>query len=96
MNNSNKSPWHALYNTARWRKLRLSIFQRDVFTCRMPNCGRLEGDTSQLVCDHRVPHRGDVSLFWDEANLQTLCKPCHDGIKQKSEQGSLETRGNWY
>ena len=30
------------------------------------------------VVDHIIPHRGDAVLFWDEANWQSLCKPCHD------------------
>jgi 5-methylcytosine-specific restriction protein A len=30
------------------------------------------------VVDHIVPHRGDVKLFWDENNWQSLCKSCHD------------------
>jgi len=30
------------------------------------------------VVDHIVPHRGDMRLFWDESNWQSLCKPCHD------------------
>jgi hypothetical protein len=25
-------------------------------------------------------------LFWDEQNLQCLCKPCHDRLKQKEER----------
>lgn len=78
------SPWRAWYNTARWRKLRLQIFARDSFTCRM--CGRLEGNTGQLVADHKVAHRGDERLFWDAFNLQCLCKPCHDGAKQREER----------
>ena len=72
------------YNTARWRKLRWSILVRDRFTCRM--CGKLEGDTSKLVADHKQPHRGNERLFWDENNLETLCKsPCHDKHKQEME-----------
>lgn len=81
------SPWRKLYNTERWRKLRIAIFKRDRFTCHWPGCGRVEGNTSQLVADHRRPHRGDERLFWDEGNLWTLCKPCHDGPKQRAEQG---------
>lgn len=96
MHSSNKSPWHGWYNTSRWRRLRLTVFQRDMFTCQMPACGRLEGNTSLLVCDHRVAHRGDATLFWDDANLQTLCKSCHDSVKQKSEQQTLNERGVWY
>ena len=79
------APWREWYNTTRWRKLRLAIFKRDMFTCQWPGCGRVEGDTSQLVADHREPHRGDERLFWDEGNLQTLCKPCHDGPKALAE-----------
>lgn len=80
------SPWRKLYGSVRWRKLRIAIFERDTFTCQWPGCGRVEGNTSQLVADHRIPHRGDEGLFWDEANLWTLCKPCHDGPKQRAEQ----------
>ena len=55
---------------------------RDLFTCQI--CRRLEGNTSQLVCDHVEPHRGDVHKFWS-GPFQTLCKPCHDGQKQREE-----------
>lgn len=81
------SPWRKLYNTARWRSLRMKIFMRDGFTCQWPGCGHVEGNTSLLVADHRQPHRGDEALFWDEDNLWTLCKPHHDGAKQKAERG---------
>ena len=27
--------------------------------------------------DHVLPHRGNVQLFFDEHNLQSLCKPDH-------------------
>lgn len=75
---------HQWYNLKRWKQLRWSILLRDGFTCQM--CGRLEGRTSLLVCDHRRPHRGNERLFWDEQNLWTLCKsPCHDRHKQAQE-----------
>jgi 5-methylcytosine-specific restriction endonuclease McrA len=56
----------------------------------------VEGNTSLLVCDHIKPHRGKEELFWDEGNLQTLCKPCHDSLKQAEEQASLQHRGVWH
>lgn len=75
------------YNLARWRKLRLATFVRDRFRCQM--CGRAEGRSSKLVCDHVKPHRGNEELFWDENNLQTLCKsPCHDKHKQMIERSA--------
>lgn len=91
---ASQPPWKAWYKTARWRALRLKVFLRDLFQCR--KCKRIEGDTSKLVCDHITPHRGDERLFWDEANLQTLCKDCHDKVKQAEEQATLHTRGVWY
>ena len=51
----------------------------------MIDCGRIEVDTSQLVADHKRPHRGDPELFWAPTNVQTLCKPCHDRVKQAEE-----------
>lgn len=77
------APWRAWYRTARWQKLRWQILTRDLFTCRM--CGQVVGDTSRLVADHIEPHRGDEKKFYDPANLQCLCKSCHDGPKQRAE-----------
>ncbi len=78
------------YKTARWQRLRWSILVRDLFTCQWPGCGRVEADTSQLVADHIKPHRGDEVMFWSEANLQCLCKACHDRHKQRvGATGSL-------
>lgn len=88
-------PWRRWYNLARWRQLRLRIFIRDRFTCQC-GCGQMEGNTSLLVADHKTPHRGDELLFWDEANIQTLRKSCHDAAKQKAEQSTLHRRGVWY
>nr|WP_246705146.1 HNH endonuclease [Rhizobium sp. RM] len=54
----------------------------------MVGCGRVDGNTSRLVADHKMPHRGDEQLFWNENNLQCLCKPCHDRLKQKQERAA--------
>lgn len=43
--------------------------------------------TPATVVDHIVPHRGDVGLFWDRANWQSLCKRHHDSDKQLFEGG---------
>lgn len=91
---SNAAPWRAWYKTARWQRLRWSVLVRDLFMC--VRCKRVEADTSKLVADHKQPHRGDEHLFWDETNLQTLCKDCHDSVKQIEEQASLHTRGVWH
>jgi 5-methylcytosine-specific restriction protein A len=104
----------------RWQRLRIKIFVRDGFACRI--CKRCEtrnasvvtalmstgwlvdriADTlfgavsTRMVCDHDKPHRGSEARFWDETNLQCLCKSCHDSRKQKDEQATIEQRGVWY
>lgn len=76
--------WRRWYKTSQWQKLRWSVLVRDLFTCQ--RCGRIEADTSQLVADHKVPHRGDAKLFWDESNIECLCASCHNSAKQAQER----------
>jgi 5-methylcytosine-specific restriction endonuclease McrA len=40
------------------------------------------------IGDHIVPHRGNDNLRLDPGNVQTLCKPHHDGEKASSERAS--------
>lgn len=81
--------WRPWYSLKRWKDLRWSVLVRDLFTCQWPCCGkRLASDTSQLVADHKIPHRGDERLFWDEGNLWTLCAPCHNRAKQAEERAA--------
>lgn len=80
-----KQPWRRWYKTARWQALRWQVLVRDLFTCQWPGCGRVCANTSELVADHRRPHRGDEALFWDDRNLETLCADCHNGPKARAE-----------
>jgi 5-methylcytosine-specific restriction endonuclease McrA len=92
-----------LYATARWRHpktgVRVRIIARDGGACAMCHClliGRHPAANSPVV-DHIRPHRGDLSLFWDEANLQALCKRCHDTEKQSQERsGGRPARGGGF
>lgn len=56
---------------------------RRAFLALHPACAFC-GYTATVV-DHVTPHRGDMVLFWDRANWQPLCKPCHDRRKQRLE-----------
>jgi len=38
------------------------------------------------IVDHIRPHRGDLGLFWDSNNWQSLCWTCHSSTKQRSEK----------
>ena len=59
----------------RWRRARAAYLARHPLCVPCREAGRLEPAT---VVDHIVPHRGDAVLFWNQANWQGLCKPCHD------------------
>lgn len=62
-----------------WRKARVAYLAAHPY-CRM--C-----DSHATVVDHVIPHRGDNALFWNRANWQPLCAPCHNRIKQRQERG---------
>lgn len=80
-------PWRHLYSTKRWHRLRWHQLQREPL-CRF--CDALGKVTAAGVVDHKTPHKGDEALFFDEENLQSLCKTCHDSSKQIQEKsGSL-------
>lgn len=77
--------WRRWYKTARWQKLRMDVLVRDLFTCQMPDCRRIDLRPGQLICDHVEPHHGNEASFW-AGPFQTLCKTCHDGAKQRAER----------
>jgi 5-methylcytosine-specific restriction endonuclease McrA len=60
------------YGTARWRKLRLRVLQRDAYRCRIvPDCPH-----PATVADHIEPvHAGmPDALFFDPRNLRAACR----------------------
>jgi 5-methylcytosine-specific restriction endonuclease McrA len=86
-----------LYRTKRWRDLRLVILERDGWMCRgcdVPHLltGKAPAPNSPVV-DHIDPHRGNLVLFWDEANLQSVCKAWHDSEKQSKERAAEKGQG---
>lgn len=55
--------------------------------------GDHEGRVVAASCtDHIVAHKGDMSLFWDEANWQPLCAACH-ARKTALEDGGFGRAG---
>lgn len=71
---------------SRWEQQRKRILARDCGLC-LP-CLHEGSVTPASIVDHRVPKfegGGD-----DEANLQTICAPCHDA---KTAAESLRGRG---
>lgn len=76
-------PWRHLYKTAAWQRLRRVQLAQDPLCLYCSEMGRV---TAATVCDHIEPHKGDEELFFDHNNLQSLCKPCHDSVKQREER----------
>lgn len=67
---------------SKWRresKEFLSLPQNRFCAC---GCGRIAD-----CVDHKVPHRGDMKLFWSRTNWQPLASsPCHASRKQSLER----------
>lgn len=52
-------------------------------------CERQGRVTATALVDHIEPHRGDMTLFWNQANWQPLCTNCHSSVKQREEAGLM-------
>ena len=51
-----------------------------------------EGKLTPATCvDHIIPHKGDMKLFWDPDNHQSLCT-YHHGLKTAAEDGGFGNR----
>lgn len=48
-------------------------------------CSAVKRVQVATVTDHVIPHRGDMDLFWDQANWQGACGPHHDIVKARLE-----------
>lgn len=76
-------PHHRFYNTNEWKRL------REVKLLRNPLCERclINGYVEiATVVHHLTAHKGDRALFYNLDNLQSLCKPHHDGEAQSEEK----------
>lgn len=67
--------YHRLYGLQAWKQLRHSHLAAN------PLCVECLRDNKRRVAtvvDHVEPHRGNLDLFFDTTNLQSLCKLHHD------------------
>lgn len=75
--NAQAHPHSQLYQNSRWRLLRARVLRDSPLCVYCEQAGRV---TAATVVDHIRPHRGDLALFWERANLQPLCATCHNGL----------------
>lgn len=73
--------------TWEWEKARLEFLAEHPFCEECLLRGVVETAT---VVDHKIPHRGDMALFWDRSNWRSLSQACHDakrGEEKKPRRG---------
>lgn len=81
-----RSPAAQAYH--RWYGLKEWKVAREAQLAVQPLCERClqsEDVTPATVVNHRIPHRGDWSLFIDPNNHESLCAPHHDSLVQREE-----------
>ena len=77
-------PWHRLYHRPEWPRLRAEQLAREPF-CR--ECSAAGYRVRATEVDHIQPHRGDLRLFLDPGNLQSLCHRCHSRKTMRENAG---------
>lgn len=83
----------ALYNSIRWKQLRrLQLRAHPLCQCPLCREGSIRVRLANVV-DHDKAHRGDPELFFDQDNLVSMAKPCHDRFKQSQERGGKGFKG---
>jgi 5-methylcytosine-specific restriction endonuclease McrA len=78
-----QNPWQKWYDRQMWRGphgLQRVVLARD------PVCMMCKREAS-TIADHIKAHKGVWELFCDLANLQGLCKRCHDRKTQREDGG---------
>lgn len=68
------------YRTKRWRLMRARVVREQAYQCA--DCGQV---VAALEVDHIVKHEGNPREFWNRANLQALCRSCHQRKTQRGE-----------
>ena len=80
-----EQPHRRLYHTAEWKELRAAQLKRfqwcEICASKSPP-QRTQADTVH----HRRAHKGDLSLFFNPANLQSVCANCHNSEIQAGER----------
>jgi 5-methylcytosine-specific restriction protein A len=73
----------------RWYGLKVWRLAREAQLSRQPLCECCLAEVPEVLTpatdvDHKIPHRGNWTLFIDPENHQSLCHSCHS---QKTARG---------
>lgn len=61
--------WPELYNNSKWKEMSRNFLKN------FPTCAVCGGKATEV--HHKIAHRGNVDLFYNEDNLVSLCHDCH-------------------
>ncbi|ADU30991.1 HNH endonuclease signature motif containing protein [Evansella cellulosilytica] len=70
----------------RWQKASRSFLKRNPL-CVCEECKKKIVPLPANVVDHITPHKGNMKLFWDKNNWQSMNKRCHDKKTAKEDGG---------
>lgn len=82
-----RDPYRHLYGMAEWRDPKVGIKVVRLMTeplCRA--CAEQGISTPATEVDHIDPHRGDIAIFMDFENTQSLCRSCHSKKTAKEKR----------
>lgn len=65
-----------------WSKYSLRFRQENPLCAE---CLKQDRVTAATCVDHIVPHKGDMELFWNPGNHQSLCEKCHNTKSAKEK-----------
>lgn len=71
---------------AKWRAASKEFLAAHPY-CECDTCLRLGRLLPASVVHHMIPHRGDMQLFWDQANWRAMSKRCHDRHTSSTKRG---------
>jgi 5-methylcytosine-specific restriction protein A len=84
-----QQPWRAWYKLEIWDHPTTGL--RTLQLERMPICETCRRAPA-TIAHHKRPHNGIWELFIDPRNLESACKPCHDGAIQRGERAGNYAR----
>lgn len=73
--------------TGAWERARAAFLRKHPL-CQCDDCqeGKRRVTAAQVV-DHKVPHKGDMRLFWDSSNWQAMATECHNRKTARDDGG---------
>ena len=75
-----RSKWTNMYDK-RWAKAR-KRFLSEHWYCE--ECLKQGKYTPATTVHHKIEHKGDYKLFWDESNWEAICASCHSRIHSRN------------